>query len=502
MAEQRNAFILELTVRWKKVLQHEFISKRMFGFSLFMMWNYLFFFSKRSLLAVGESADFAATMIFNASSLAYVVISLICVSQWKPLTEMLIKHKEAILWVSGVVLALGSFIGCLGAKNPLGEFAGFSSGVLTGAGSATITLLWGSAYANSKGVTTVVEIPFAFFLASLIVPLSYFAPVLLCVAIVTALPLLSAALLPLDSLNNALHEDDLNTKTQSPTLLGNPKRLLAKISCVSIIFGLCNTLMPAMLNLNNTSALYSLIMPLATLFAFAVFFSLVLFSRHYGFAFAYKPALFLMVAGYLLTIPLEGTLFVSVFSVASYTCFNVLNFLLIIETCQKFQVSPIAAFGCGRSALVAGAILGDAFNNLLILLFPHVVIPFALEAASCVLLLLLGYLAILTERDVDSFSMKPLIDSQLSEKELRLLAHYRNIIEACNLLSTRYNLGDRSRDVLICLAQGRTASDIEDELYMARGTVNTHMNRIYRKLGIHKRKELLDLIHTTARESN
>lgn len=439
--------------------------------------------------------------------MAYALASLLLVNRQRNVARLAKRHLSRLAITAGVIVGAGSCMAAFATPSIVGGGALIASGALTGGGSALATVLWGASYTKAKGATMAVEVSLAFFLAALVVPISYAMPPAVGLVAVIALPIASMTVLPREAVMIGL---DQNTERVSgrPNAQPSPypvrsKRLLAKICCMSLIFGLCNTLMPTMLNLRNTDALYSLIMPVATLVAFLVFVALVLFSRHYGFAFAYKPALFLMVAGYLLSIPLEGTILVSGFSVASYTCFNILNWLLLADACERFRISPIVSFSWGRSALVVGGLLGIAFNAAVTTLLPDVHISYSAAAVGCTLLLLLGYLCVLTERNVDELSLRaPAFNPRLSEEEQVMLARHRKTVEACNLLATRYDLGERARDVLVCLAQGHTAADIEDELYMARGTVNTHTNRIYRKLGVHKRKELLSLIEASSRESS
>lgn len=52
-------------------------------------------------------------------------------------------------------------------------------------------------------------------------------------------------------------------------------------------------------------------------------------------------------------------------------------------------------------------------------------------------------------------------------------------------------LSEREREVLIRLAQGRSNKEIAAELVIAVGTVKTHVNNIYRKLGARNRVEAL-----------
>ena len=48
--------------------------------------------------------------------------------------------------------------------------------------------------------------------------------------------------------------------------------------------------------------------------------------------------------------------------------------------------------------------------------------------------------------------------------------------------------------MLLLLAQRKTGGSIERELFIANGTAKTHIRHIYRKLDIHSRDELTDLL--------
>lgn len=63
-------------------------------------------------------------------------------------------------------------------------------------------------------------------------------------------------------------------------------------------------------------------------------------------------------------------------------------------------------------------------------------------------------------------------------------------------LAKEYGLSPREQEVLIFLAQGFSVPYIADKLYISNGTVKTHVARIYRKLGVGKRDELMDRLHS------
>lgn len=59
-------------------------------------------------------------------------------------------------------------------------------------------------------------------------------------------------------------------------------------------------------------------------------------------------------------------------------------------------------------------------------------------------------------------------------------------------------LSEREIEVLILLASGRTNAEISKDLFVAVGTVKSHINNIYRKLNARNRAEAV----TRARENN
>ena len=73
-------------------------------------------------------------------------------------------------------------------------------------------------------------------------------------------------------------------------------------------------------------------------------------------------------------------------------------------------------------------------------------------------------------------------------------SHTRSVREHCLRLALDNGLSPRETEVFMLLAQGRSHAFIQDELDLARGTVNAHISHIYAKTGVSDRQGLLDLI--------
>jgi len=68
--------------------------------------------------------------------------------------------------------------------------------------------------------------------------------------------------------------------------------------------------------------------------------------------------------------------------------------------------------------------------------------------------------------------------------------------EACAVLGEKLELSPREIEVFTMLAQGRDPVRIQDALFISYNTVRNHIRSIYKKLDVHSRQELLDLVES------
>ena len=70
------------------------------------------------------------------------------------------------------------------------------------------------------------------------------------------------------------------------------------------------------------------------------------------------------------------------------------------------------------------------------------------------------------------------------------------IAAQAQLLRAHYRLSARETEIMELIARGNTVARIAEMLVVSENTVRTHSKRIYTKLDIHKKQELIDLIDT------
>lgn len=66
----------------------------------------------------------------------------------------------------------------------------------------------------------------------------------------------------------------------------------------------------------------------------------------------------------------------------------------------------------------------------------------------------------------------------------------------CSRVAKQYGLSNREADVLRYLSAGRTRAYIAETLFISESTVASHSKRIYQKLGVHSKRELMDLVES------
>lgn len=87
--------------------------------------------------------------------------------------------------------------------------------------------------------------------------------------------------------------------------------------------------------------------------------------------------------------------------------------------------------------------------------------------------------------------------SELCEVEARLRHERPERPDAESELAQAYDLTAREREVLARLARGLSITEMASDLSISENTVKTHVKRIYGKLGVHSKQEVIDLAQSS-----
>lgn len=138
------------------------------------------------------------------------------------------------------------------------------------------------------------------------------------------------------------------------------------------------------------------------------------------------------------------------------------------------------AAGCvtGRVCMVICILLAGAISSDIL-----IVLSIVAANAAMVILIRRG----LTPRRTEEL---------LGEGEADAAARAQTLQQAeIDRMAAEHGLGEREREVLALLLEGKSAGEVAREMVVANGTAKSHIRHVYKKLGIHSREELFALFH-------
>ncbi|OUO92495.1 hypothetical protein B5F40_00945 [Gordonibacter sp. An230] len=224
------------------------------------------------------------------------------------------------------------------------------------------------------------------------------------------------------------------------------------------------------------------------------------FGRRRSYAAALQVVLCL-IAAVLVLVPFDALIF---FMGAGYQVCGLLFYSLVIDELSSRRSLAIMLISVGyafsHAAFLAGLYVPGAFGVRSYDAF-HYSMPLVIFLAYVVFAALLFVTQRSRKRELRE--MEQALNRQREEKERlrRALADAseEEHAEACRAIGRRCGLTKRETEVLDLLARGRDVAFICEELYLARNTVKGYAKRIYAKLGVHSKQEVIDAVEIERR---
>lgn len=176
----------------------------------------------------------------------------------------------------------------------------------------------------------------------------------------------------------------------------------------------------------------------------------------------------------------------------AYVWFTIFALMLLANLAFRFGVPTLRMFAIARACSEGAIFLGVTMRGFLqssglsqdgtVLLISAC----AGVVAVCVCVLLWR-----SERAVNADWGAAGIEVASGE---RVMGPRERLIVRCEQLAQMHALTARETEVLTLIAQRKTRSEIEQELFLSQNTVKTHIRHIYAKLGIHSKSDVYELV--------
>ena len=178
---------------------------------------------------------------------------------------------------------------------------------------------------------------------------------------------------------------------------------------------------------------------------------------------------------------------------ASYTAFSILIMLIMANLCYRYGMSAVWLFGIERGVRALFTLFGRQTEQLLGAPSFGLAGSDAVVSGLVVILVVAATMILFSEKELSSRWGVSFLGEDGAAGD-RAIVKKQELANRCQELARSYGLSPREEEVLLLLAQRKTVGSIERELFIANGTAKTHIRHIYRKLDIHSRDELSDLL--------
>ncbi len=455
---------------------------RYMGVGLLWAWLYTVYYTP---VIIDERAGLSinADQSWFVSAVVVVVVLFVFGIGWRKQT----KPRAGHIIAATLALTVGTALTGLGSS--LGTAVSFVGGLMTGVGYGMLSLLWALALQPISLDELEIAIPVS---TLMVLPCVLVFPLLsgvagllaaLCVPLGSGVLLLILCFGSANAGNDTIVSDATYAGTTpvyvpSPTQKTIPYLLLisALICLVYAAIGWISSLSEVrdgvyeFLNIDISSLISCLV---AVLFAVL----LVSFSDRVSFSGLLRwvvPAI--IIALVLFVQPGGSTSFlVNVITLSVDALAQVLVFLFALSLAKAKRISAVLGVGVVSGFLQLGVLVGNVLGTM----------DFDQYLCGLTLICLLAAsTAFIPQRGM-------LFDSQAE-----LLGHDNEsgLEASCRALQQQFKLSDRETEILLLLAEGRTRPYIRERLFISSNTVATHIKHIYRKLDIHSKEELIDLV--------
>lgn len=457
---------------------------RYVGMALLLCWTYSVWFVTSPVSSLLQSSDTLALSRL-ATTLTSVVVPLLFV--WRLGRTARMPVTPALIWASAVFSSVASLVSGLLDRSTSNPWPYFAVSLTTGTLSAIMWLMWGQRLADQAAdfaIEHIAPIYGGLLLVTSIITTTTPAPARSL--LIAAYPLISGLLLHLNL--------RLQTQTRAPRLLpratrDDARRPIVTAAVVSATAAFTCFLLVMMIPLTSQP---TDVYPFASGVAcgailIVAYAGIRLWAKRRGYkSSSFAWLLLPTIAACALYLATPQTHLVE-FLLALATCL-LLELLLVrlmgVLTLHGY-LSPLVAFAISRSAFRFGVamaiIVGMIFARM-----PQVASVGLAPTFVVLIVVLAGFAMTMVHQE---HAIQVVTAGPANTSDLDAMVHS---------VAIEFQLSEREREIVALVGRGYSATSVADKLVISPHTVNTHVQHIYAKLGIHKRSELIAYLRRNA----
>lgn len=470
--------------RLRETSPRSLLNLRMIGFAMARAWVYLMFLgtAASSMTWNGQTVPGIAYL----GSTVMLCATLFASAVWHERFALLI-GKPSFRALGPVLIVAGTLALASATLPGAPEIALCLAGaLLTGVGSGIIDLGYGELYRNIDPRRTSFEAPLAFFIAAALFPVVLGLPSVWACVVCALLPAVSGWIL------------FAKMKAWSPAREPAVKpfeihlgSFAWKIGICACLIGMADGVVRAVFMTSigaSAESFYRFPLLWSSLLTMAIIYGCVLFSRETGLRPVYRSVMLVMAVFFMLLPVFTGYSEIeSTIALTGYGTFNVLIWILLADISFTYRLSSHMVFGIGWGMVTLGVLLGSAAGQAVCAFAPFQPQTLSLIALLATLAILISYMFVFNESDLIALAKG---DEEKADAEPKR----QRFQDRCKEVAGEYGLSPKETEIMILFAKGRSSTRIQEELYLSRGTVTTHLRHIYQKLDVHSKQELLDVI--------
>lgn len=461
-------------------------ARRIVGFACSQGFLYsLFYMGLNREFMAGSFAIERIELLGALLAMLFSLLGLKALASRAPETYEVFFERHS-LFVYAAMMVVGSFVPVFMGSLQTEELV-FES-LMVGVPSAAMTLAWSRAIGSGPAGRSSAEVLIAVGVGGAMCLVAYLLPFDRADGVLKLLPAVSAVLYSLEKPTSP----SLDTaRSQGPigSAAAGLSDLSVRVLVGAAVFGMAAGFMETYNTNPGNAAMASFPATVLLLVLFCAGAYSTVYAKdselRTGLDGAYRLALLVMMAGFLFTPVLVGSGVPGESIVlAGYLGLNGVLIALFLSFARITGEDPAISLAHGLLSVFGGEVVGIVIANLSNGADPSQTTPYVVVCVAG-LATLFAYLFLFTERDFRSLS-----------EIVQTADHFE---EACEAIVVRGGLSKRESEILPLALKGRTSERIASELFISKSTVDTHLRRIYAKLDVHSRQELIDLGEETAR---